>query len=679
MHTSLRIQRRKRRALRDSKTVGPCQWLTLHRISSQKRFGSHITVKYQYCASCAVFLAKLYLTCLCLNFELVYSVMAVYVPPPWSTPPKYTFALQVLKSGIEVDRIALEKASTIVGKQSGVCDIVLEHASISRQHAALQFGEEGELYCVDLGSSNGTTVNKETLESGVYKLLPVGSVVKFGASTRLFVVEGPNEFLPPETETPALAAMRASSELRQLRKVAEKHTSATEATEAPGASWGIVEQSAAEVAQGASAEARDAERAEGKIAWVETLDLTSLTEGERAVYERLHKRLLKVRNLHTESARLQKKQSAAGDEGLTPGQLAQLARDEDAITSLLPLIEEDEEQLRDRLVARGVLSSHIAGRRSAVTSFEASFLPDDDDDVTDTTAQSMLLNSSVGKAPHPRLVIRTARRLPSTSATPSIAKGRPTAGAAQVQPLPQTSLTEHGSRTRAAAQGGTAEGSAIETVATLQKSLVECRARWLELQRDSGSSSADAFQQDGADSLDAFLAATDAEVLQAERHARNQERSALETEVARLEALLAALKEVTGEAFLPAPLQQDLDAHQGTNFANADIGTQSAALQPGKRRMQEDNASAVAREPDEVHRKKPREEGGSMARTASAALQVFRHSIAEPLSRAIETRTRESTGSAPGGFDGDAPEAVWVPPSNQVGDGRTALNDILGY
>lgn len=49
------------------------------------------------------------------------------------------------------------------------------------------------MYLVDLGSTHGSFVNKDKVKPGVYQHVTVGSVIKFGESTRLYHVEGPDE------------------------------------------------------------------------------------------------------------------------------------------------------------------------------------------------------------------------------------------------------------------------------------------------------------------------------------------------------------------------------------------------------------------------------------------------------------------------------------------------------
>ena len=94
------------------------------------------------------------------------------------------------------------------------CDIVLDHDSISRQHAVIQFRENGQAFLYDLGSTHGTfpkrwhqpyviceteclpvgtKLNKQTLVAKKYVPFLRGGVAKFGASSRLYALGPPPE------------------------------------------------------------------------------------------------------------------------------------------------------------------------------------------------------------------------------------------------------------------------------------------------------------------------------------------------------------------------------------------------------------------------------------------------------------------------------------------------------
>ncbi len=75
--------------------------------------------------------------------------------PSWRSKPNgySNKLLAVYKSGDRLDDIKItnKKDHVILGRKKELCDAVLEHQSISRQHAVLFFGEMGAVYLMDLG------------------------------------------------------------------------------------------------------------------------------------------------------------------------------------------------------------------------------------------------------------------------------------------------------------------------------------------------------------------------------------------------------------------------------------------------------------------------------------------------------------------------------------------------
>src|SRR4051812_26545718 len=87
---------------------------------------------------------------------------------------------------ISVDGIvsvrALPAAGSIgIGRGSG-CDVVIEHPSVSRQHATLQLAP---LQIMDQNSRNGTRLRGEALEPGVAVPFAIGEAVQLGHVTIL--------------------------------------------------------------------------------------------------------------------------------------------------------------------------------------------------------------------------------------------------------------------------------------------------------------------------------------------------------------------------------------------------------------------------------------------------------------------------------------------------------------
>ncbi|KAI1895169.1 hypothetical protein AGOR_G00103530 [Albula goreensis] len=124
-----------------------------------------------------------------------------YTEPPWGGISETPYSFEILKNGAIVDTVPLTQRSYFVIGRLPVCDVSLEHPSISRYHAVVQYrrrsgeegasGEEAGYYAFDLGSTHGTFVNKNKIPPKTYIRLRVGHVLKFGGSTRLFILQGP--------------------------------------------------------------------------------------------------------------------------------------------------------------------------------------------------------------------------------------------------------------------------------------------------------------------------------------------------------------------------------------------------------------------------------------------------------------------------------------------------------
>uniref|UniRef100_A0A8C2FVI2 Solute carrier family 4 member 1 adaptor protein n=1 Tax=Cyprinus carpio TaxID=7962 RepID=A0A8C2FVI2_CYPCA len=124
-----------------------------------------------------------------------------YTEPPWGSVPDIRYSFELLKNGAILDMVPLTQRSYFVVGRLPVCDVSLEHPSISRYHAVVQYrgtagqdevvGEEKGFYAYDLGSTHGTFVNKNKIPPKTYIRIRVGHVLKFGGSTRLFILQGP--------------------------------------------------------------------------------------------------------------------------------------------------------------------------------------------------------------------------------------------------------------------------------------------------------------------------------------------------------------------------------------------------------------------------------------------------------------------------------------------------------
>lgn len=132
-------------------------------------------------------------------------VLKYHEPPEARKPPSsQTWRLYVFKGDEILDTLDLYTQSCwLFGREVSVCDYALEHPSCSKQHAVIQFrhierrNEFGDKigkvkpYVIDLESANGTKVNEEAIPEGRYVELRDKDVIKFGHSTREYVLQLP--------------------------------------------------------------------------------------------------------------------------------------------------------------------------------------------------------------------------------------------------------------------------------------------------------------------------------------------------------------------------------------------------------------------------------------------------------------------------------------------------------
>ena len=83
--------------------------------------------------------------------------------------------------------INVTKNITIVGRKQGLCDLVIDHPSISKLHCAIA-RTDGLLFIRDLGSTNGTKVNGQRVSRGA--LIPGDEVTFAGVTYRVHLGPG---------------------------------------------------------------------------------------------------------------------------------------------------------------------------------------------------------------------------------------------------------------------------------------------------------------------------------------------------------------------------------------------------------------------------------------------------------------------------------------------------------
>ncbi|XP_066251249.1 kanadaptin [Euwallacea similis] len=127
-----------------------------------------------------------------------------YKEPEWSGLPEASgkpYVLEVLKNGSIIETVDLMKKPFWVFGRLPHCDVSMQHPTISRYHAVLQYRENPSesdppgFYVYDLGSTHGTFLNGKgnKLKPKMYAPLKVGHMIRLGCSQRSFILTGPDD------------------------------------------------------------------------------------------------------------------------------------------------------------------------------------------------------------------------------------------------------------------------------------------------------------------------------------------------------------------------------------------------------------------------------------------------------------------------------------------------------
>ncbi|XP_047962461.1 kanadaptin [Salvia hispanica] len=296
-----------------------------------------------------------------------------YKIPPWSAPPGHEFFLEVLKDGAIIDRYDVNEKGAYMFGRVDICDFVLEHPTISRFHAVLQFKSDRGAYLYDLGSTHGTFINKNQVKKRIYVDLHVGDVLRFGHSSRLYIFQGPSELMPPEADLKRLRKAKMQQETKDME--ASLLRAKIEASRADGISWGM----------GEDAEEELEDEAE-EITWQTYKG--QLTEKQEKTRDKVIKRLEKIAHMKKEIDAIRAKDIAQG--GLTQGQQTQIARNEQRTSQIMEELENLEETLNESIrESIGAKAGKLPrGKHKGPMGDDEEDYMSDDDDFYDRTEKS---------------------------------------------------------------------------------------------------------------------------------------------------------------------------------------------------------------------------------------------------------------------------------------------------
>ncbi|KAL7103488.1 hypothetical protein ACP275_08G182400 [Erythranthe tilingii] len=129
-------------------------------------------------------------------------VTLLFNEPPDARKPDVRWRLYVFKGGEVLNEplYVHRQSCYLFGRERRVADIPTDHPSCSKQHAVLQYRQveeenpDGTMskrvkpYVMDLGSTNGTFINENQIEPQRYYELMEKDTVKFGNSSREYVI-----------------------------------------------------------------------------------------------------------------------------------------------------------------------------------------------------------------------------------------------------------------------------------------------------------------------------------------------------------------------------------------------------------------------------------------------------------------------------------------------------------
>ncbi|XP_043712970.1 FHA domain-containing protein DDL isoform X2 [Telopea speciosissima] len=132
----------------------------------------------------------------------VRGVTLLFNEPPDARKPDRRWRLYVFKGGEVLNEplYVHRQSCYLFGRERRVADIPTDHPSCSKQHAVIQFRQvekeqtDGTLtkqvrpYLMDLGSTNGTFINDNCVEPQRYYELIEKDTIKFGNSSREYVI-----------------------------------------------------------------------------------------------------------------------------------------------------------------------------------------------------------------------------------------------------------------------------------------------------------------------------------------------------------------------------------------------------------------------------------------------------------------------------------------------------------
>ncbi|RYH28409.1 FHA domain-containing protein [archaeon] len=609
------------------------------------------------------------------------TMTANYEPPEWSSMPLYDYSLEVIKDGCIIDEIPLQgKEFFVLGRQHDAVDIAMDHPSISRRHAVLNFSKDGSLMLKDLNSAQGVVINKKPCEKDKHIKLNVGDVIKIAASTRLYVVKGPEELMPTEYDSANLETMRKKSEgkIEQWKKQKQNRDEVTWGMREDAEDYTTDEQAAGENDSDSSMDRsrksnlpeylkkdEHYDRKYGESYTAGLGDEEAKSTKDKEILEKIRKKERKIQNMQEENRRIYMKEYSQ-DGGLTEGQLAAVSRNDQQIATaseeVAALVKQIRSKYSDIEKKKGAVAAAAPGKKRSY---------DDTEELLDMSAQTADSNTNW----------RLRRKMNTTTAI-----------ACTIHKEQEGKDSSDGSLSYEEIQA--AISKAQERCAVLVQSIADSQKQVVAMQEQLDSSAAE-------DDLDLIIKKNELTELTSKIRGRVTEQTSLQERLRHLRKLsdlakpslsslikqqapaavtttipsaTSSAKVVSGNTMLPPPSKMQAPVR----LEDEDRGDAESRLEMLKRAIEEEKKleeeEKQKRRDQEAEKERQRKAialktGGHEAHGKTAAVK----GPAKPPATVSISKVLLSKDMLEGG------DYVWVPPKSQKGDGRTSLNDKLGY
>uniref|UniRef100_A0A0G4HGY1 FHA domain-containing protein n=1 Tax=Chromera velia CCMP2878 TaxID=1169474 RepID=A0A0G4HGY1_9ALVE len=245
-----------------------------------------------------------------------------YYPPPWAASPQHDgICLEEIRGGVSIRKIELKgpRDHFIIGREPEKADIAVLHPSVSRQHAVIQFAEDGKMLLYDLKSTHGTKRNGRPIPAEKFEALRVGDQLQVGQATRVFVLNGPDDLLPEEKNIQECKEARRK-EVEQM-KAAQKEEAGRKDKAQGGSSASSSKSEKATAAEGGAADGGEAdEYIDERTGLLDTAKLrerrgASLSVKQEEALSKIEELQRKLEGIQREAAKLDSDTTAAFNAG----------------------------------------------------------------------------------------------------------------------------------------------------------------------------------------------------------------------------------------------------------------------------------------------------------------------------------------------------------------------------